>query len=446
MSRRLEGMVRTARGLPAALALFGGGMGLVAGAAPVASAALVVLVLGAGLLALAQVWLGKVVVDELALVAGARGAQGEAASAGDLWPAALAASLYAVTMVVQQCYWPLQQALSGRIQERAAAEIDRRLMAAGGRLVDLGRVERPAFQDEVRVAQETNLLVSRLLQFVHQGAGNLLTLAGVLLLLARLHPLLPVALVLLGLPPLGVTQRMMQLALQSMAQRSRAAREAEYYTRLTVEPGAAKELRAFGLGDFFLRRFEARHEAALCEVSGLRYRELRAFLLLGGAQAVALAAGFWYVATQVGAGRLTLGDLALYLGAGARATDLLFAESFHNLSLALAQCKACFAILGAEPVITLPPRGRGLSAPPVLRHGIELRGVRFRYPEHDRDVLRDVSATLPAGQVTALVGANGAGKSTLVKLLTRMYDPTAGQLLLDGQPLPAYDLHSLRRR
>ena len=77
---------------------------------------------------------------------------------------------------------------------------------------------------------------------------------------------------------------------------------------------------------------------------------------------------------------------------------------------------------------------------------MELRQVGFRYPESTQTVLADVSAMLPAGKVTALVGANGAGKSTLVKLLTRMYDPVTGAILLDGMPLPEYDLAALRQR
>src|SRR5205823_2333768 len=96
--------------------------------------------------------------------------------------------------------------------------------------------------------------------------------------------------------------------------------------------------------------------------------------------------------------------------------------------------------------IALAPPGRALPAPAAFRAGIELRHVRFRYPETERDVLVDVTAELPAGQVTALVGANGAGKSTLVKLLTRMYDPLEGEILLDGAPLAAYELEPLRRR
>jgi ATP-binding cassette subfamily B protein len=72
--------------------------------------------------------------------------------------------------------------------------------------------------------------------------------------------------------------------------------------------------------------------------------------------------------------------------------------------------------------------------------------VRFRYPGRAEEVLHDVNALLPAGKVTALVGANGAGKSTLVKLLTRMYDPTGGTILLEGRELAACDLASLRAR
>ena len=72
--------------------------------------------------------------------------------------------------------------------------------------------------------------------------------------------------------------------------------------------------------------------------------------------------------------------------------------------------------------------------------------MRFRYPGRAEEVLHDVNALLPAGKVTALVGANGAGKSTLVKLLTRMYDPTGGTILLDARELVAYDLASLRAR
>src|SRR5690606_34911959 len=85
------------------------------------------------------------------------------------------------------------------------------------------------------------------------------------------------------------------------------------------------------------------------------------------------------------------------------------------------------------------------TVPARLRHGITLESVSFRYPGSERWALRDVSVTLPAGAVVAVVGDNGAGKSTLVKLLSRFYDPTSGRITVDGidlRRLPAAEWRS----
>jgi ATP-binding cassette, subfamily B, bacterial len=100
----------------------------------------------------------------------------------------------------------------------------------------------------------------------------------------------------------------------------------------------------------------------------------------------------------------------------------------------------------ARPVIALPPTGAGLESPSALGQGIALVDVRFVYPEGDDPVLHGLSALMPPGKVTAIVGANGAGKSTLVKLLTRMYDPQSGEICVDGTPLAQLDLDGWRLR
>ena len=87
-----------------------------------------------------------------------------------------------------------------------------------------------------------------------------------------------------------------------------------------------------------------------------------------------------------------------------------------------------------------------LEPPPSLRRGIRIEGVTYRYDGSERDCLTDVELDLPAGSVVALVGENGAGKSTLVKLLSGMYEPAAGRILVDGADLAGFDLEAWRAR
>ncbi len=361
---------------------------------------------------------------------------------------ALAAG-YALTLVVPAALSPLRRSLAAWIEDRAVAEVDRRLMDAGGRLADLVRMERPAFQDEVRTVQENIWQAPRLLMWIDNALGNSLTLVGLLALLGGLHPLLPLALLAAAASQLFSDRKYAWLAYEAMATRSRPAREMDYCARITMEPEPAKEVRVFGLGGFFLRRFEDRFDAALSEVTRVRLRALRATMGYGGLQALAAAGGFWYVASRAGGGALTLGDIALYLSAVAQALAvsgrlrIAYGQAYESLLHA----RRIFDLVdSAGPRIWVPAPATARRAPAALRVGIELRKVRFSYPESERPVLDGVSLTLRAGEVTALVGGNGAGKSTLVKLLTRMYDPDEGEILLDGQPLREYDLAGLRHR
>ncbi|MBM4438149.1 MAG: ATP-binding cassette domain-containing protein, partial [Actinobacteria bacterium] len=94
----------------------------------------------------------------------------------------------------------------------------------------------------------------------------------------------------------------------------------------------------------------------------------------------------------------------------------------------------------------IPTNGTGRTVPRPIRRGIEFRDVTFAYPGTREPVLRGLDLTITPGQTIALVGANGAGKTTIVKLLTRLYDPDAGQVLLDGVDLREYDVADVRRQ
>src|SRR5260221_7681367 len=225
----------------------------------------------------------------------------------------------------------------------------------------------------------------------------------------------------------------------------------EYYTPLALEPAVAHEVRVFGLGAFLLQRYRLRRDRMMAEVQRLRLREFGQALAYSGITALVLSAAFSYTALQASAGHLQVGDIALYLGAvvQAQARALVLGNFFANLHREQLHLRGLFDFLdGAWSAIALPPQGQGILAPARLKEGAELRDVSFHYPGGDQDiaVLQGVNARLPAGEVTPLGGVNGAGKSTLVKLLTRMYGPTSGLILLDGIPLANYDLASLRRR
>ena len=152
-----------------------------------------------------------------------------------------------------------------------------------------------------------------------------------------------------------------------------------------------------------------------------------------------------FILIQTVAGILTIGTFTFLVGS--------FDRSRGMISSVLTQSANVYeeSLFLRDLYDFLEMRSRTVSAPDALplpapvRSGFEFERVSFRYPDSERWALRDVSFRLGPGERLALVGENGAGKTTLVKLLTRLYDPTEGRLLLDGEDLRRYDLEEPRR-
>lgn len=377
-----------------------------------------------------QVWLSREVINAVV----ARNAN-----------AIVFAILYGLTLVAPAAIGPLQTASQAWLEDRAVARIDGELMTAGEHLTDLVQLERPAFQDEVRLAQDSVWQLPRLFNTLQNGPGNLVTLTGLLVLLGSLNPLLPIVLAVVTVPHLISEAKLVRLRWDATGRSARHAREMDYCVRVSTEPAAAKEIRVFGLGSFFLERFRSNFALSLAELNRLRVRQMGISVLYSSVYTLALGGGFWYVASAAGAEYLSVGDVALYINAIIQAETLTgtLRMSLRQVMETSVASRRLFDLTDtARPSISLATNG----VPVVCGHcqGVQVRHVSFTYPGSDKPVLRDVSFELPAGKVTALVGANGAGKSTLVKLLTRMYDPTAGTVSLDGTPYPNLDLDSLR--
>jgi ATP-binding cassette subfamily B protein len=146
------------------------------------------------------------------------------------------------------------------------------------------------------------------------------------------------------------------------------------------------------------------------------------------------------------AGAITLGDMTLYLGVF-RGSQGMFQGILGGINQLYENglfMSNLFAFLSLEPQMVAA--SQALPAPSKFRHGIEFRNVSFRYMGQETWALRNINLTIRPGEKIALVGLNGAGKTTLIKLLTRLYDPTEGQILVDGVDLRDYDLNSWRNQ
>jgi ATP-binding cassette, subfamily B, bacterial len=221
-------------------------------------------------------------------------------------------------------------------------------------------------------------------------------------------------------------------------------RRMQYYRRVLTEQAEAKETRLFGLGAYFLDLYRRTFDRYHGELARARARHWSWAMAVAVLNAAAMAVGYGAVVLNAISGRITLGDFLLYTTALHSTRGMLTGmvwqlSAFYESNLFIGNL---FEFLDLP--LSMEVRPDGARVPRPLAHGIELRSVGFRYEGRDAAVLEDVSFTIPAGKTVALVGENGAGKSTLVKLLTRLRDPTAGQVLVDGADLRELDLEDWR--
>ena len=203
---------------------------------------------------------------------------------------------------------------------------------------------------------------------------------------------------------------------------------ADYFYRLAAGPGATKEVPLFGLGGWLRDRYRLLALEAFSELWAARRRTF-AVGLGAGVLAPLLAAGLWEVGRAGLAGELDPAGVVVL----AQAVLSLLTVSLGNEDAQLMYGRGAADGLGRlrrAPGGIPVPAGRRAGGPP--RRGIRFEGVRFRYPGGEGDVLCGLDLEIPAGQAVAIVGPNGAGKTTIVKLLARLYDPTAGRVTVDG--------------
>ena len=305
--------------------------------------------------------------------------------------------------------------------------------------------EIPRFHDALDNARRSVSLVGTL-SMLNTLFAQMCALASVFWLLAGLHPLAPVIVLVTAVPGV-VTQYRFALGLWSIRRSGAAeARRMQYFCEVATGDDYAKEVRLFGLGAFLMSAYRDVYGMLYGRLHGMRLRQ--GLWTVATALLAALGAGgvYAFLAVRAATGAVTVGDLVLYTGLLMNLQQTVYglSNAFTFSYRGLLKASLLFDFLDMTPADLADGRPKQAARP--VTKGIAFEGVMFSYPGTERPALEGISFEIDAGETVALVGANGAGKTTVVKLLTRLYDPTAGRITLDGMDLRDYDVDALRRR
>jgi ATP-binding cassette subfamily B protein len=334
----------------------------------------------------------------------------------------------------------------GAAQAQAVTDHMSGVLHAQSAAVDLEYYENARYHDALHRAQQEapyrpTQIVNGLMR-AGQSAVSLLVIGGLLL---SFHWVIGAALILAALPGMIVRLQHSRHAHSWRQKRTSAEREAWYLSSLLTREPHAKEIRLFGLGPLFRQRFADVRSRLRREQLDIVTRRSVAEL---GAEVIEIGtvvALFGFVCYRTVQGFLTLGDLMMYYQAVQRGQTALsqLLSSIASLYESNLFLSSLYEFLDLKPVVVEPLEPRPVPRP--VRSGLVFDRVGFHYPTGSRHVLEDISFAIRPGEHVAFVGENGAGKTTLIKLLCRLYDPTAGSIRLDGVDLREFATEALRR-
>jgi ATP-binding cassette subfamily B protein len=298
------------------------------------------------------------------------------------------------------------------------------------------RMERARVQgtDRIVLIQATGLLIQQLVTTASLAAGIMF-----------FSPWILIALVACVVPAFLGETHFAFMGYSLNFRQTPAKREMEYLRVLGGSKESAKELKLFGLAPFLVGRYAKLSTELHEQTVGLAKRKLMVGGLLSLLGTLGYYGSYAFVIYETVAGALTIGSLYFLTGAisGASTNIQAVFATFSTIADQALFVTDLLDFFAMKPTVSSKPNARTIPRP--ILQGFEFRNVSFTYPGHTRLVLSDVSFHLRRGERLALVGENGQGKTTIVKLLTRLYDPAAGQILLDGVDLREYDLEDLWR-
>ena len=311
--------------------------------------------------------------------------------------------------------------------------------------LELAQFEDSEFYDKLtRARREAS---SRPLSLVTRTFGlaqNMISLISYAALLVQFSPWAVLILVLAGLPAFVAETRFSGQAFTLFRWRSPETRMQIYLESVIAREDNVKEVKLFGLGSLLLERYRDIFRRLYAADRALAIRRDGWGFILGLIATAALYGAYAWIAFATVVSRITLGQMTMYL--------MLFRQGQSAVSAILAAIGGMYednlylSTLYEYLETPVAESKTGKISGPQPGDGIRFEAVSFTYPGASQPALKDVNLHIQAGESLALVGENGSGKTTLIKLLTRLYSPDQGRILLDGLNLQEWDEETLRQR
>jgi len=381
-------------------------------------------------------YIGKLIIDEVIFLA-----RNHSADHSYLWKLVAVEFLLAIISDALVRATSLVDSLLG---DRFALHTSVKIMEHAATL-DLDQFEDSEFYDKLeRARQQTTgrtVLLSQLMAQVQDIITMAFLLIGLMAFNAWLILLLLIAIIPAFLGESYFNDRNYALTRGQTPER----RELDYMRFLGASDATAKEVKLFNLSDFLIDRFKFLSDKFYRDNKNLSIRRASwgtFFALIGS---LGYYAAYIVMIIKTVAGAITIGSLTFLAGSFRQLRSLLenILSRFTTVSQSAIYLRDFFDFFEIQPKISVAPNP--LPFPNPIRKGFTFENVGFKYSNTESWANRHLNFTLQAGEKVALVGENGAGKTTLVKLLSRLYDPVEGRILLDDVDLKEYDINELRK-
>lgn len=304
--------------------------------------------------------------------------------------------------------------------------------------VDISLLENSEFYDKLDRARTQTMGRVDLMSNVLGQAQTTISIATLIAGLIYFEPYLIILLVLSIIPSFINEVRFSQQQYSLARSWTTERRELDYLRFIGANDKTAKEIKLFGLTDFVVKRFKKLATKYFNLNKTLVIKRSSYGFLFNVLGSISYYAAYVFIIYRVLSGSITIGELTFLSGSFNRLMKSLqeFFSKFTRISESALYLKDYFDFID---ISSEPKTKEDVPLPKIIQQGFEFKEVCFSYPESEHQILKDINFKINAGEKIAFVGQNGAGKTTLTKLLLRFYEPTSGEILLDGVNINRYN-------